>query len=547
MNLDILNIFLGFLEGLALILSPCILPIIPFILAGSLEGGRKRPFGIITGFVLAFALFTFFSRALVRYSGIDLLLVREVSYVLLFLFGIVMISTYLTEKFSLFTQRLMNVGSRFSNDTSGGFTSGVIFGVLVGLVWTPCAGPILAAVIVQSVLQQTSFGSFLIVLAFGIGAAIPMLLIALFGRTLMNKMTFVKTHTALIRKLLGVIVILSVIYMVYADAYPVYSSNKTTSANLGKNLINGLEVTYPAPDFAPTTEWINSQPLHISDLKGKVVLVDFWTYSCINCIRTFPYLKDWYDKYHDKGFEIIGVHTPEFEFEKNFDNVKYAVKTNGLKYPVVLDSNFGTWQNYHNRYWPAHYLIDKNGRVVYEHFGEGDYDITENNIRFLLGMNAVKAATTEPINYIPQTPETYFGYYRAENFAGSDDLVHDVTHTYQYPNQLATDQWALAGAWQDRSQYLLAEQPNASLKLHFNARKVFIVMGTATGFPINVKVLLNGQEVKSGKGKDVVNGIIKVDRNRLYEALNFQTSQEGIIEISALVPGLEVYTFTFGN
>lgn len=549
---EVLNIGLGFLEGLGLIVSPCILPILPFILSGSLTGSKNRPFGIIIGFVLTFAVFTFFSRKLVQYTGIDLGLVRHVSYALLFLFGLVMMSTYLTEKFAYWTRCLGNAGSPFSaiNNTEGGLLSGMAFGCLVAMIWTPCAGPILAAVIVQSVLQETTLTSFLVILAFGIGAAVPMLLIAFFGRAIMEKMQFFKAHTTVLRQLLGAIIIASVVYMIYGENSSVGATVSFAKTDNKQNMIvDGLLKPYPAPAFAEVTAWINSPPIQIDQLKGKVVLIDFWTYSCINCIRTLPYLIDWYNKYHDQGLVIVGVHTPEFEFEKNTDNVKAAVLKDGIHYPVALDSQFGTWINYRNHYWPAHYLVDQNGYVVYEHFGEGDYDITENNIRYLLGLNATKTASvmSQSIIAMNQTPETYLGFARAANFMSPEQVSTNQSAYYTFPAELAEDRWALQGDWMISADKVTAMKAGAAIKIHFHAGKVYMVMGSANGLTIQTKILLNGKVVVNAQGKDVMNSAILVNKHALYDVIELSAPSSDILQITALTPGLEVYTFTFGD
>lgn len=537
---DFLNILLAFFEGLGLIVSPCILPILPIILSGSLTGNIRRPLGIIVGFVIAFALFTIFSRMLVRETGIDLGVVRHISYVLLIVFGIVMMSTRLTEKFNIWTSRLTSIGSNVSiiNDQQGGFLSGILFGFLVAIIWTPCAGPILAAVIVQTVIQKTSFMSFLTVLFFGLGAAIPMFIIALFGRKLMEKLSFLKKHTILIRKLLGAIIIIAVFYMINNEAAMAISFSSSNTGNInGSKLENALMDAYPAPQIEGITEWINSKPLTLKDLKGKVVLIDFWTYSCINCVRTLPYLKDWYNKYHNKGLVIIGVHSPEFEFEKDVNNVKNAVIKEGIQYPVALDNNFVTWQNFQNQYWPAHYLIDKNGYVVYQHFGEGDYDITENNIRYLLGMNKENLSAGPEVVSSEQTPETYLGIARQENYKSPEKITEDVLGVFTYPSSLDKDEWGLQGSWIVKIDRIMSGAPNASIKLHFYAGKVYIVMGNENNKSIPVKFLLNGKEIKT----------IMVSQHTLYDAVSLPKAEDGELEIIAKEPGLEVYTFTFGN
>lgn len=533
-----INLSLAFLEGLALIISPCILPILPIILSASFEGSKKRPLGIILGFIVCFSLFTFFARQLVLYTGVDLMLIRYISYALLILFGIVMLSTRLTEKFTIFTQKLTATGSNLSsvNNTQGGFVSGVAFGCLVGVIWTPCAGPILAAIIVQTVIQQTTLSSFLTIVSFGVGAGVPMLLIALFGRAIISQFSFFKTHTKQIRQTLGAIIILAVVYMIYVEQFPTTSVPSNIISLNQEKLINPIARPYPAPRIEGITEWINSKPLMLEQLKGKVVLIDFWTYSCINCIRTFPYLKNWYAKYHDKGLVILGVHAPEFEFEKNADNVKNAVQKYGILYPVALDNHFTTWQNYANRYWPAHYLIDKQGNVVYTHFGEGEYDVTENNIRFLLGLNKMRQVpVAEPVNE-NQTPETYLGFARMQGFASPEKVMKGLSSIYTYPTELKTNHWALKGSWRIELDKAISTKANAEVEMHFNAKNIFVVMGSATIFPIKVKILFNGQTIKE----------ITVDKHQLYETLSLKNVTDGVLQLIAEQPGLEVYTFTFG-
>jgi len=534
------------IEGFALIISPCILPILPIILAGSITGDKKRPFGIIISFVIIFSLFTFFSRKLIQVTHIDISLIRHIAYFILVLFGIIMLSTYLTEQFNRLTNRLVNVGQTLTvaNNSEGGFVSGLLFGGLVAIIWTPCAGPILAAIIVQTVIQQSDYMGFLLLIAFAIGAGIPMLIIALFGRAIMENLNFFKKHTLLFRKMVGIIIILSVFYMIYSERtfYSAYASENTNLS--GIRLENGLTRSYAAPPIQGITAWINSPPLQLEALKGKVVLIDFWTYSCINCIRTLPYLKNWYKQYHDKGLIIIGVHSPEFPFEKDLNNVKNAVKGFGLLYPIALDNQFVTWQNYNNAYWPAHYLIDKNGEVVYTHFGEGDYDITENNIRYLLGLSN-KTSTSENGNdsfSSSQTPETYLGFTRATSFASPEQVTNNKPMQYTFPIELPLNQWALQGNWTIAADRIISNNAPASIKIHFYARKVFIVMGSSTHNAIQTKILLNGKKITIDQGREG----ITVKKHQLYTVVTYNHPDEGLLEVIALSPGLEIYTFTFG-
>lgn len=548
MSIDWINMSLAFIEGIALIASPCILPILPIILSGSLTGKKTRPLGIIMGFIATFTLVTLFAHTLVELAQINPDILRNTSFAILILLGIVMCSSYLTDKFNFMTQRLTRVGSTLQtvNNTQGGFLGGLLFGGLVGVIWTPCAGPILAAVIVQVIIQQTTLNSFLIVTTFAIGAALPMLLIALLGREFINKFRFLRENTVWLRKLLGVIIIASVFLLIFNANY-FTSTTVAMRTHATNSLVNGLEHPYKAPEIAGIDAWINSSPLKINELKGKVVLIDFWTYSCINCIRTLPYLKDWYDKYHDQGLEIIGVHSPEFAFERNIDNVKNAVLKDGIHYPVALDNGFATWQNFHNEYWPAHFLINKDGEVVYEHFGEGEYDVTENNIRYLLGLNNLVTNIDNDEKYSSQqTPETYLGYERANQFVDTATIVKDRIANYQYLEPLAKNTWSLQGDWIIYPDKIVASSAGASIKLHFNAGKVYAVMGSPTK-AIDVLVLLNGEAVEDKNSTDLLHGQVTVKQQRLYTLLDLSDDEDAILELSATEPGLEIYTFTFGS
>jgi cytochrome c biogenesis protein CcdA/thiol-disulfide isomerase/thioredoxin len=550
----VINSGLAFAEGFALIASPCILPILPIFLSSSLESSKKRPLGIICGFVLTFAVFTLITRKLVQILGIDSSVIRNISFVILILLGLIMISDYLGDKFSMLTRRLSNVGasSKAINNSEGGFGSGLLFGVLIGIIWAPCGGPILSAVILQTVLQKTTFNSFLILLFFGLGAGIPMLLIAIFGRLLMARIGFIKQRTELIRKILGFIIIAGVGLMIYQDHYtiPTFSAPQKNADTFQMNLINPLAKPYPARPITGITNWLNSDPLTLSALKGKVVLIDFWTYSCINCVRTLPTIESWYDKYHDKGLVIIGVHTPEFDFEKNLMNVQQAVAKYGIKYPVALDSNYGTWQSFGNQYWPAQYLIDKEGNVVYEHFGEGEDDVTENNIRFLLGLNKITNESANSDNpadiYKNQTPETYLGYDRADHYHSPERVSEDTAIDYTFPQLLPNNGWALEGKWIITSSDATAVSNPASVKIKFHAKKVYVVLGNSANKTLKVNVLLNGEQVIDEKGADVHDSALAVLNHGLYEVVNQKQSQTGVLELTT-EQGLEVYTFTFGN
>lgn len=568
--MELFNFFLAFLEGVALIVSPCILPVLPIVLSAGVDGGKSRPYGLITGFIVSFWAFTLLSRKLVIFLGLDAELLRQISFYGLLLFGLILLSTFLSEQFARLTQTLADFAQRLSlsknmaTKTSKGFWSGVALGVLIGLIWSPCVGPIIAAVLVQTIRQTTDLNAALLLAAFTIGAGVPMLLITLGGKAVIQKMNFLKAHSVLIRKILGVIIIATVLLTAGSSLFRILPAESadlkpTVSTVPSKRLVNALDNPYPAQNFKGISAWINSRPLTMVQLKGKVVLIDFWTYSCINCVRTLPYVTSWDRKYRDKGLVIIGVHSPEFEFEKKLANVQNAVKQHHIQYPVALDNNLDTFANFNNLYWPAHYLINQNGQVVYTHFGEGEYDTTENNIRALLGITGKTKVETpqKPQGFSSwfgrQTHETYLGYARAKNFKSPEAVTPNKAMVFSYPRTLPADGWALKGNWKVGSEQSIALQKGASLKLNFTAKKVFLVLGTTSGKPLTARIYLNGKLLPANStGKDVKNGVITISHHTLYELVNQPNAANGLLEIVAgdnvsRHAGLSAYAFTFGG
>ncbi|PKL08187.1 MAG: cytochrome c biogenesis protein DipZ, partial [Spirochaetae bacterium HGW-Spirochaetae-7] len=397
----------AFLAGIVTVLSPCILPVLPVVLSGSVGGGKARPWGIISGFIFSFSVFTLTLTGITRALGIPADVLRYVAAITILSFGVVMVVPSLKEKFSAFAS---SFGSRAGrNHAPGavkkGFWSGFALGVSLGLVWTPCVGPIMASVISLSLSGATDAGSVFITLAYAAGTAIPLFLIMKGGRGLLNRFSFLSRNTDKVQKLFGVLMLLTAVALFTGvdrsfqswllDVFPNYGSGLTAIEerdSVRKALESrAAEAPKRVPDFssgdasAPGVDplslgsgaWINSPALASPDLRGKVVLVDFWTYSCINCVRTLPWLRAWHDKYASSGLVIIGVHSPEFAFERSEANVRRAVSDLGVTWPVVMDNDFGIWNAYSNRYWPAHYLYGRDGRLVQTHFGEGAYEETE--------------------------------------------------------------------------------------------------------------------------------------------------------------------------
>lgn len=520
---------ISFAEGLALILSPCILPVLPLMLGASIDGSKARPLGITLGFAFAFTIFAVISREAAIASGLDAELIRNISLYLLMGFGIVMLFPALSDRWSASFQKLGNAGDGLiARIRTTGFWGGLAIGALIGVVWTPCAGPILAAAIVQIIQAQSDAQAYATIAAFSLGAGIPMFLIALFGRYLMGHMGFLKRNSARIRRVIGVVMIAAALTILTGFDLKLVAwqaQNRDAKQN-PPTAVKMLEQPYAAPELAGITQWLNSDPLTLQQLRGKVVLIDFWTYSCINCIRTMPYVTGWYDKYKDDGLVVIGVHAPEFAFEKKIENVREAVAEYGIKYPVALDNDFATWRAYSNKYWPAHYLIDREGRVVYTHYGEGLYEQTENNIRAVLGLKGAASVDPVAIRTMDQTPETYLGSERRNNFVSVSD-------------SLAKDQWTLTGSWTTEKQRIISTGDDARLRINFKAGKVFLVMGSSDGKPVDVTLTLNGKALKT----------VTVTSEKLYTLYEsgLLGRTDGMLELAANRAGLQAYAFTFGK
>ncbi len=542
----------GFLAGLVTALSPCVLPVLPIVLAGGASG--RRPLAIISGLVASFTVFTLTAGWLLHRLGLPDDLLRNIAIALLF---VVAATLLLPQLGDLAARPLERLARRPAGDLGGGF----LLGVSLGLVFVPCAGPVLAAITVLIANSNVGAEGVLLTLAYALGAALPLLAIAFAGQGLAGRL---RSHAEVVRRVSGVLILGTAIAIAFGldrnlqTFIPGYTQavqdrveqsasaskelrkltgardiTKTASAAPAKGDTSGLRDYGPAPDFADVTEWVNTKPLTLAGLRGKVVLIDFWTYSCINCLRTLPHVEAWAARYQKAGLVVVGVHTPEFAFEHVPSNVKSNARRLGVRYPIAIDNGYGTWNAWGNQYWPAEYLIDRNGHVREAHFGEGEYDKTEGAIRALLGAptnlpaSATGIADATPTGSL--TPESYLGSARLARYAGST-IVSGRLHTYRLPPHLAPDELAYGGAWTVEPERILAGR-DARLQLEYLGRKVYIVLGGSG----TMTVAVDGRRTST----------IRINGDRLYTAVDRTQSGRHLLEL-AFSPGILAYSFTFG-
>ena len=549
---------IGLAAGVITSVSPCVLPVLPVVLAGGATGSGRRPFAIVAGLVASFTVFTLTATAILDALGLPQDLLRNVAIALLFVVAATMFFPWLGV---LLERPLAFMTRRRGGDLGGGF----VLGVSLGLVFVPCAGPVLATISVLSAQQRFSLDSVLLTLAYALGAALPLLVVTLGGQRVARRL---RAGGENLRRAMGVVVALSALAIVFdaetrvQTALGGYSSalqkhvedtsvakrklhelrgggNAFAAAKQPKRSSAGSKLPDygPGRDFTGISHWLNTpaqRPLTLPGLRGKVVLVDFWTYSCINCIRTLPHLRAWYKAYHGDGLEIVGVHTPEFAFEHVLANVRSAARRLEVTWPVALDNDYGTWNAYSNEYWPAEYLIDRTGRVRRIHFGEGEYGETEQAIRALLVEGGARlprrtAAVADATPIDATTPETYLGYVRLARYAGSP-IREDRPARYQLPAALGQSELAYGGVWRIGGERAVAVA-DASLRLHFVARDVYVVLG-GTG---RVQVLVDGRPARS----------IRVAADRLYTVFSSPTRRDALLELR-FSPGVDAYSLTFG-
>jgi cytochrome c biogenesis protein CcdA/thiol-disulfide isomerase/thioredoxin len=535
---------IGFLAGIVTAISPCVLPVLPILLAGGASG--RKPLRIVAGLVLSFTVFTLFAAWLLDKLGLPADFLRNLAIALLFLLAL----TLLVPQVALWVERPFARLTRLRPQNAGG---GFLLGASLGLVFVPCAGPVLATVTVVAANNDVGVRALLLTLSYALGAAGPMLLVAYGGTRAAGRL---RTHAQALRTAAGALIALVALgLVVHADdhlatltpGYTDFLQKKIESSHTAQRELRrvrgeggalaaahatteaGLPDYGEAPGLVAGGRWFNSRPLTMRQLRGKVVLIDFWTYSCINCLRTLPHLEAWDATYRRQGLVIVGVHTPEFAFEHEASNVSAAIHRLGVRYPTVQDNDYGTWNAYGNQYWPAEYLVDKQGHVRHAHFGEGQYGETEQLIRRLLaakGTMARQVADTTPKGL--QSPETYLGLQRAERYQGSP-LAPNRFQSYRFPPSLAQNGLAYAGSWKIESERAVAGR-DARLRFHFLARNAYLVLGGKG----TVQVLVNGKPERT----------VRVDAYRLY-TLRSGKYEDALLELR-FSPGLQGYAFTFG-
>jgi cytochrome c biogenesis protein CcdA/thiol-disulfide isomerase/thioredoxin len=575
---------LAYLGGVLTILSPCILPVLPFIFARTEQPFARSTLPMLVGMAGTFAAIS----TLAAVGGSWAVHVNDygriLALIVLTLSALALLSRQVAD---WITRPFVALGARLTSDNATGMRSGIVpsllLGVATGFLWAPCAGPILGLILTGAALRGPGSGTTVLLLAYALGAMTSLAIAAFASTRLIAALKRSFPAGEWIRRVLGVAVLLAVVAIALGwDTGVLTRLSLANTSRIEQGLIDhlnpgsgsaqgamqeaahagdppGTEGVLPSLDGA--TAWLNSPPLTPASLRGKVVLVDFWTYSCINCLRSLPYIKSWYARYHDAGLVVIGVHAPEFAFEKDLGNVTRAVHDLGITYPVALDNNLVIWQAFNNQYWPAHYFIDAQGRIRGHHFGEGDYAESENLIRTLLreagddklgpaggavaGSGVEASADTADVG----SPETYVGYDRAENFASPGGAVQDALHTYSVPGTLAPNQWALSGDWQVGGESAEALKAGAGIVFRFHARDLHLVLGPAhPGVTVRFRVTIDGHAPGADHGVDVApDGSGTVTTQRLYQLLRQgQPAGEHTFAIEFLDAGATAYSFTFG-
>ena len=564
-------VLLAYLGGALTIISPCILPVLPFVFARAGRPFLTNGLPMLVGMALMFAIVA----SLAALGGGWIVTAnqygRGVALLLLAGFGVTLLFPALADRL---TRPIVQIGNRLSQGAGDatGIIPSVLLGIATGLLWAPCAGPILGLVLTGAALQGPSATTTLLLLAYAAGAATSLGLALLVGGGLFKAMKRSLGVGEWIRRAAGGVVLLAVVAIALgADTGFLSRVSLAGTNSVEQRLLDRFGMSRPAeqndetlavegtlPPLSGAVTWLNSQPLDAKALKGKVVLVDFWTYSCINCLRSLPYVRAWAEKYRDQGLVVIGVHTPEFAFERDTANVRKALGDLGITYPVAVDNNYAIWRAFDNHYWPAHYFIDAQGRIRHHHFGEGDYAGSERIIQRLLaeahpgftasgtvkveGAGVEAAAAAQDV----RSPETYIGYARGERFA-SGNVSEDKLKSYSF-GTLALNDWGQSGNWTVGPQSAALANAGGRIAYRFHARDLHLVLGTTNGRPVRYRVTIDGKQPADNHGSDVnAAGEGIVTDVRLYQLVRQGGPvADHVFEIEFLDPGVQAFSFTFG-
>ncbi len=567
-------LILSYIGGFLTILSPCILPVLPFVFAKADQAFYKSGLPLLSGMAVSFTGISVLAVAGGTWVAQANIFSRWLALALLSFFALSLIFPIYLETLLAPLTRL-GVKLNNSNKDAANPRQSFLIGAATGFLWAPCAGPILGLILTGAASQRspTAAAAFLFAYALGAGSSLALALLA--GGKVFGKMKKYLKVESRVKKIIGGAILVGVVMIAFnLDRTILTKISKIQTESIEQSLIHLFknnsapqETTTednegPLPEIDGAVSWLNSAPLTKQDLKGKVVLIDFWTYSCINCLRTLPYVKAWAEKYKDQGLVVIGVHTPEFAFEKDLTNVSNAVKDLGITYPVAVDNNYIIWNAFKNQYWPAHYFADRSGNIRYHHFGEGHYEESEKVLQDLLGESTQARAS----NFVQvsgsgaqapgdlkevRSPETYIGYSRAENLQVTPSLVIDKAVSYSVDKDLKLNDWGLTGSWRIGSQEATLIKASGKITFRFHARDLHLVLGPSTpGKEIRFKVTLDGKAPAADHGIDInTNGIGKVKENRLYQLIrqkDTQDLQDKTFEIEFLDPGVQAFAFTFG-
>jgi cytochrome c biogenesis protein CcdA/thiol-disulfide isomerase/thioredoxin len=580
-------LILAFLGGVLTIISPCVLPVLPFVFSRVDQPFRKSGLPLLIGMAITFAALA----AVATVGGGWIVRANQYGRIAAMIFLSILGLTLIWEGLA---NRLMSpfvkLGSSLTSSGQAGREPSVsqtlLLGIATGLLWAPCAGPILGLILTGAAVEGASSRTAFLLLAYAAGAAASLGVALLAGGRVFHALKQSLGAEIWLRRALGVAVLAGVACIALGlDRGLLTQLSLSNTSGSEQSLVARLQPQPAAPqkdapgmmmmssnaggkgagpetlpDLSGAVQWFNSAPLSRDALKGHVVLVDFWTYSCINCLRTLPYIRAWVDRYKDAGFIVLGVHTPEFAFEKDPDNVRRAIKDLHVTYPILLDNDYAIWKAFSNQYWPADYLVDATGKVRYHHFGEGKYDETESHIQELLkesnskltfnGGSQVSGTGTEaPPDSDVESPETYLGYERADNFLSPGGFVKDAAHVYTVPQHLEQSQWGFSGNWTDYPQDAALNTAAGKVVFRFHARDVHMVLGPGReGNPIRFRVKIDGKAPEGNHGGDTnAAGTGTVVEHRLYQLIRQTNSRDDhTFEIQFLDPGVQVISFTFG-